>query len=153
NGLRGILRFSESPAGQNPTPVKDGLRFADRPPMTHEILVSLFGQEHVVYNLLGLIQTFRSVGRMMGHYAHQVGFEEYLKTYAETLNGKDRFRLPAERAELQRKLIDTAAREYGEWVMQYARANGWNVRFRGLDKIPEKGRVVYALAPHSAIYP
>jgi len=153
NGLSGIVRPAPPPSSRSFPAVSDGIRFADDPNAFNNFLFHRFGDEHVLYNLIGLAQTFRAMGKAMGYYAHEVGFETYLRTYLETLNGRDRLPISDELRGAQRSVLEKVGLLYSEWVMRYAAANGWNVRFCGVEKIPAKGRVVYAIAPHSAIYP
>lgn len=154
NGLSGIIRPASLPDGTSFPSVSSGIRYADRPPVLNDILFRGFGEEHVLYNLIGLAQTFRSMGNIMGHYAHEVGFETFIRTYRQTLSGGERLDISEELRGAQQHLLERVGLFYADWVMKYAAANGWNVRFRGLDKIPEAGkRAVYAIAPHSAIYP
>ncbi|HSA60422.1 MAG TPA: hypothetical protein VLJ37_12150 [bacterium] len=154
NGLTGIVRAPSVPSSRRFPPVSDGIRFADDPNLANDILFRAFGDEHVLYNLIGLAQTFRAMGNAMGHYAHEVGFETYLRTYMDTLSNGNRLAISEELKGAQRSVLEKVGVIYSDWVMKYAAANGWNVRFRGVEKIPPEGkRVVYAMAPHSAIYP
>jgi hypothetical protein len=154
NGLAGIVRQPAFPSANVFPSVSDGIRFADRPKLANDVLFRAFGDEHVLYNLIGLAQTFRAMGSAMGHYAHEVGFETYLRTYMDTLSNGDRLAISEELKGAQRHVLEKVGVIYSTWVMKYAAANGWNVRFRGVEKIPPAGkRVVYAIAPHSAIYP
>lgn len=153
NGLTGIVRAPSVPSSKRFPDVREGIRYADTPRLANDILFRAFGDEHVLYNLIGLAQTFRAMGNAMGHYAHEVGFETYLRTYMDTLSNGDRLAISEKLKGAQRSLLERIGLIYSDWVMKYAAANGWNVRFRGVDRIPPQGRVVYAIAPHSAIYP
>jgi hypothetical protein len=147
NGLRGVLR-RESPVDAAKLPLReDGFRFADRPPIALQLLRAALGQEHVAYNLWGLYETFRSVGVAQGEYARIVGLKKYFADYLAIV-ADGTARLPGEP-----RFVEAVHALYSEWVMRYARSNGLNVRFEGTEKIPAKGHVVYALAPHVAIYP
>lgn len=147
NGLRGILR-QESPVDATKLPPpSEGFRFANQQPVLLQLLRATLGHEHVVYNLLGLYETFRSIGAAQGEYARLVGLRQYFEDYL-TIVADGTSRLPADD-----RFIDAIHDLYAEWVMRYARSNGLNVRFEGTEKIPAKGHVVYALAPHVAIYP
>lgn len=154
NGLNGILRMPTVPALDRFPDLSQGIRFADSPPLANDVLFRALGPEHVAYNLIGLAQTFLAMGNAMQHYAHEVGFETYLRTYMETLTNGDRLAISEGLKGAQRHVLEMVGLIYSDWVMKYAAANGWNVRFRGLEKIPPANeRVVYAIAPHSSIYP
>jgi len=147
NGLRGVLRSGSPVNLDRLPPASEGFRFADQQPVVLQLLRATLGHDHVAYNLWGLYETFRSIGIAQGEYARIVGIRQYFEDYLAIV-ADGTARTPADD-----RFIEAIHGLYSEWVMRYARSNGMNVRFEGTEKIPAKGHVVYALAPHVAIYP
>lgn len=147
NGLRGVLRQGSPVDAEKLPPPAEGFRFANQQPVALQLLRATLGHEHVAYNLWGLYETFRSIGIAQGEYARIVGLRRYFEDYL-TIVADGTSRLPGDD-----RFVEVVRALYAEWVMRYARSNGLNVRFEGTEKIPAKGHVVYALAPHVAIYP
>jgi hypothetical protein len=120
NGLNGILRTPTVPSSDRFPAVSEGIRFADSPPLANDVLFRALGREHVAYNLIGLAQTFGAMGNAMEHYAHEVGFETYLRTYMDTLSNGDRLAISEELKGAQRSVLEKVGVIYSDWVMKYA---------------------------------
>ncbi len=125
---------------------EEGLHFASRPSEKDEFLTALLGDESYVWNLLGLKATFGSMVRGLWQYGQVVGLRQFVSDYRHTFNSRER--LPINPA-----YLDKGRRVFGEWCIRYAAANNIDVQFEGLEKIPAEGPVVYAMGPHSSIFP
>jgi len=123
-----------------------GLAFAGHPSISQRILRRAVGREHLVYNLMGLQETVGSLSLALGHYALMVGATQFLQDYQNTLVGENR--LPP-----NPEFVEWGRLHVARWNRKYARANELNVRFEGVERIPQEGPVVYGLFPHTSIFP
>ncbi len=148
-GFQSVQHLSQQ--GFAPLPTLDaarhGVRFADSNTPVDQFWQHLFSEEHVGWNALGLATTLQAAGVSLSHYGQEVGLRAFIKNYQRTLQEIDR--LPVH----SRESLDTLREDFATWALRYAKANRLNVNFNGMDQIGEDDPVVYAIAPHSSIFP